>query len=685
VLLCLALAAGSSWFLYRKNSPDLSRPYGKWIGRGLTVFRFLSLFIISFLLLGPLMKIMERRTEKPFIILAVDGSQSVVAGKDSAFYKTTFRQDIEALGRSLGDDYDVRVYQFGKSLSTTFDGSFSEKQTNVSQVFDEIRNNYSGQNLGAVVLATDGLYNSGNNPLYAARELRAPVFTVALGDTVQQKDLLIRQVKHNQIVYTGNIFPLQVDISAYGYRGQKSILTVSHKGRAVFSQEVPVTDASFFISIPVSLEAKEAGTQHYTIMLSSLPGEVSTVNNRYDVFVNIIDGKQKIALVPYTPHPDLTAYKQAIEQNENYSISIVPFEKLTTAQLKEYSLVIFHQLPGPRGEGTSLIRAAKEQKVPVLYVLGAQTGLAALAGLDPTLSVSGARPASNEVTASVQDGFSLFTLSDEELEVIRKFPPMLAPYGNYKINAEADVLFNQQIGYVKTNFPLMLFSKSAGAKTGYICGEGFWKWRMYDAGLSEQRVTSSLAGKIMQYLAAKEDRSRFRINGNKRFDENEPVKLDAEVYNESYELINTVDVQIVIRNAQDKSFNYSFSRSGNAYTLDAGMLPIGNYTYEASAAIGNKVQRVKGQFAVVPLQVEFLQTTADHQLLHEIAGETGGKLFYPGRLKDLEQALRSNDTIKPVLYRQEDVKSWINLKWIFFLVLALLSVEWFTRKWNGSI
>jgi hypothetical protein len=231
----------------------------------------------------------------------------------------------------------------------------------------------------------------------------------------------------------------------------------------------------------------------------------------------------------------------------------------------------------------------------------------------------------------------------------------------------------------------MLFSRNAGAKSGFICGEGFWKWRMYDAALSDQKVTSALAGKIIQYLAAKEDRSRFRINGNKRFDENEPVKLDAEVYNESYELINTVDVQIAIRNAQGRTFNYSFGRNGNAYSLDAGMLPVGNYTYEATAAVGNKVQRVKGQFAVVPLQVEFLQTTADHQLLNEIASSTGGRMIYPAQVSRLEQLLKDNETIKPVIYKQEDIRSWINLKWIFFLVLALLSVEWFIRKWNGSI
>jgi hypothetical protein len=116
-----------------------------------------------------------------------------------------------------------------------------------------------------------------------------------------------------------------------------------------------------------------------------------------------------------------------------------------------------------------------------------------------------------------------------------------------------------------------------------------------------------------------------------------------------------------------------------------GILPIGNYRYNASTTVGSITQKIKGQFTVIPLQVEFLQTKANHQLLNELAAETGGALFFPNQLNDLEKTLRNNENIKPIVYEQETVKSWINLKWIFFLVLTLLSIEWFIRKWNGSI
>jgi hypothetical protein len=684
-LLCLLLATAGSWFLYRNNPLELNGKYGKIARWSLFAFRFVALFVIAFLLLGPLMKITSNRIEKPLVVLAIDGSQSIVANKDSAFYRNEFTAGIKQLQQNLADDYEVKTYTIGKTVTENFDGSFNERQTNISQVFDELKNNYNNQNLGAVIVATDGLYNEGSNPVYSAKDLHAPVFTVALGDTIQQKDVLIKQVKYNQLVYAGNLFPLQIDVSAFGYNTKQTKLTISHQNQTVFTQNVTINSANFFQTIPVSLEAKQPGTQHYIVTLSSLAGEVSTANNRFDVFINVIDGKQKIALISLAPHPDIAAYKQSIEQNENYSIKSILFDKISPNELKDYSLIIFHQLPGARGEGLNLVKAVKQQNLPVLYVLGAQTGLANLNANEPTINIGSARNMVNEATASVQSSFALFTMSEDELDIIKKFPPLYSPYGNYKINAEHDILLTQQIGYVKTAFPLMAFCKNSGSKVGFICGEGFWKWRINDAVLSQQKVTSSLMGKTVQYLAAKDDRSRFRMNSKKRFDENEPVKLDAEVYNESYELINSSDVQLQVQNSNGKKFTYTFSKTNNAYTLTIGLLPVGNYTYQATTAIGANVQKLSGAFVVTPLQVEFLQTTANHQLLNELATETQGALFFPTQLPELEKSIRANETIKPVIYKQDAIKSWINLKWIFFLVLMMLSAEWFIRKWNGSI
>jgi hypothetical protein len=686
VLFCVLLAACGSWVLYKNSKLDLSGKFGKMMGWGLMLFRFLSIFFIAFLFLGPLIKMINRKTEKPFIILALDNSESIISNKDSAFYRKDFPSIIQKIKNELQGEYDVKTYTFGKKFEVENELDFKEKQTDISSVFDEINNAYSNQNLGAIILATDGIYNEGNNPLYSSKELKAPVFTIALGDTNQHKDLLIKNVKHNQLVFQGNMSPLQIDVNAFGCANQNATLTVEHNGQTVFTKSIAINAQIFFTSIPLEVDAKESGMQHYIITLSKLTGEVTYANNRADVFVNVINGKQKILLLAQSPHPDLAAYKQAIESNENYQVVLKFINDFNPQNLSEYNLAILHQLPGLRGEGNGIIKQLKDKKIPLLYVLGSQTGINVLNTIENSLNISTNQINTNDVLPEVNPSFSLFTLSEDELSILKKFPPLQSPYGRYNIRGESSVLFKQQIGYVKTDFPLIFFSKNAENKVGFICGEGFWKWRLYDAELSKMQVSQNLVSKMVQYLASKEDKSLFRItNTKKRFDENEAVQFDAEVYNESYELINTPEVQMAIKNSQGKTFNYTFSKTEKAYSLNAGLLPIGNYTYDATVNIGNNTERLKGTFTVMPFQVEFLQTVADHQLLNQLSAQSEGKLFYPTQADELIKTIKQNASIKPVIYKQEEVKSWINLKWIFFIVLSFLTVEWFVRKWNGSV
>lgn len=684
-LICLALAAAGSWFLYRNNPVGVEGRWARPMQWLLHAFRFLSLFIISFLLLGPLLKLVTTETQKPVIVVGIDNSQSLTIAHDSSALKKQLLDGLAALKSELGDEYEVVPYTVGKEVKASDDISFREKESNLNKFFNTVKNSYDGANLGGVVLASDGLYNNSESPLQAAQDVKAPVFAIALGDTIQRKDVLVKNARTNQLVFEGNSFPLQVDVAAYAAAGQTSKLTVTQNGNVVFTQLLALGN-NYFNTINATLQSNKSGTQHIIIEVSKINGEISLANNRLDVFVNVINGKQKVAILALTPHPDLGAYQKALEQNQNYSVeSFIISQQQVPANLDQYNLVILHQVPGWNGEGMSLVKQLKQKNIPLLFVLGSQSGMNYLLQADAALQVRSARGNVNEVLPVYQNNFSLFTFTDEEQEHIKKLPPLIAPFGNYRINGEAEILFKQQIGYVKTDYPLIFFAKGNNSRSGFICGEGFWKWRLYDMAISGQQTTNTIIGSAVQYLTSKKDQSRFRINGKKQFDENETVTFDAEVYNESYQLVNSGEVSLVISNASGKSFNYTFSKTSNAYTLDAGILPPGNYSYTGTTTIGTSRQQVKGQFIVKPTQLEFAQTTANHQLLNELSAQSNGKLFYLANLKGLAAEIKSNQNIKPVIYQQQDVKGWIELKWIFFTILALLGVEWFIRKWNGSV
>jgi len=160
--------------------------------------------------------------------------------------------------------------------------------------------------------------------------------------------------------------------------------------------------------------------------------------------------------------------------------------------------------------------------------------------------------------------------------------------------------------------------------------------------------------------------------------------MDAELYNPSYQLINDPEVNIIITNSEGKKFSFTFNRTSNAYHLNAGQLQAGMYSYEATVKVGEQLYTKKGEFNLTPVQLELTHTIADHHLLYQLATEHAGKMLFPNQIDELPKLLDSRDDIKPVIYSHVSYSPLIDLKWVFFVLLALASLEWFLRKWNGT-
>jgi len=682
IILCVALGAIYSLVLYYKDSvfDELS----VWIKRAMSFFRFLAVSILAFLLLNPLLKTIFREVEKPIIIVAQDNSESLIIAGDSAYYKGEYRESLSNLIKELSDKYDVKTYSFGNKISDELNFDFNEKQTDISGLFDEIENRYSNRNVGAVLLASDGIYNKGSNPLYASGGLKAPVYTIALGDTAVKKDLIINRVAHNRLAYLGNDFPLEIWIDAKRCKGNRAQLKVLKDGQTLYSKSIVIDRSPFMQGEAVLIEARNTGIQKYTIKLTELEDEVSYENNVQHIYIDVLDDRQKILIVANSPHPDLAAMKNSIEANDNYEVEMFLADDFDKT-LKKYNLVVLHQLPSSANEAIRLLGSIAEENIPVLHILGAQSSMGKFNKLQAGLAITGSKGKFNESQPVVDKVFALFNISDFARNAIRKFPPLLAPFGNYKKSKASVVLFNQKIGMIETEQPLLLFNTVGEKKTGVIAGEGIWRWRMHDyATHGSHQVFDELMSKIIQYLAVKEDKSRFRVTGENSFLENEIIFFDAELYNDNYELINEPDVHIEVINEEGSKFPFVFSKTSKAYRLNAGMLPVGEYSYVARVKTGEKVLLEKGEFSVSAIRLESLNTVADHGLLYNLALRHGGEMLMAGEMSKIPQILAAREDVKPVSHSQMRLKDLINLKWVFFLLFAFIAFEWFLRKRSGA-
>ncbi|MGA1544302.1 MAG: hypothetical protein ACO388_05730 [Saprospiraceae bacterium] len=656
----------------------------------LGTLRFFTFFFIIVLLIGPILQTTEESIEKPILAVLQDASTSIIDFTDSSEL-VNYRDEMDQIKERLSDKFDVQPFSFGEALTLGHEWNFDATSSNLSEGLQEIYDRYDNRNLGAIILASDGIYNQGNSPLYLQQLKEIPIHTINLGDTSANQDLAIKNILSNDIALLGDEFYLQIDIEATFLEGSSSKLIVNKWERGkeikVFDQTIEIDVDDFFETEKVLITANTTGMQRYIVELQPIAGEKNTANNRREVFVDIIDSRKKIMVLAAAPHPDLTAIKQSILQNENYELEIHFPPTIEDINWEPVDLLILHQLPSIEHSPRNISNIIIENQLPVLYIIGAATDLNAFNQQQKVLNIQSGITGQNEVLALLNSSFNLFTLEDGWDNIIPSFPPLKTPFANFEISPNAQIWWYQMIGKVETKYPLMVFQEQDATKTGVLLGEGLWKWRLSDY-LNNQAHNNfdGVLAKMIQYLSVIEDKRRLQVSlPNRIMDENQPVLLEAILYNKSFEPINTADVFLTLMNQEGKAFEFLFTPTNpNYYQLNAGILPSGDYSYSAQSTIGGETLVAEGQFSIQTIAIENYNSQANTGLMKTISNQSGGKNYTTKQLKELEEELNNSSEYLSVIYENSKTVSAIHLKWLFFLTVGFLTLEWFLRRYFGS-
>ena len=673
-LLCMIAGLLYAFLLYYRDKKNNQR--SKLITSILPIFRFTSVTLITLLLLDVFIKNSTTEVEKPIIIIAQDNSSSIIANKDSSEIKNKYLPDLIKFTEALKEKYTVKLYQFDTESKPTETFDFKGKETDISKVFADIENNYANSNVGAIVLASDGIYNKGKNPLHTQSKLNAPIYTIAFGDTIEQKDVWIQAINQNQIAYLGNTFPIEIIVNASGLKNKSVNLSISQNGLVIKNEKISIQSENFSKPFNYSIEATKTGLQKYTVTLSDLTEDKNKTNNVHSFFVDVIDNRDKILIVANAPHPDIAAIHESISATQTYEVDIILINELATS-IKPYSLIILHQV---NAIPPKILEELKANKKSIFYI-----------GLNPpptlfNFSIPLANNKLNDAEAILNKDFTLFDLSRELKNGINEWPAIKCNFGSFNLSNGTYALMNQRIGVVNTETPLFVFNEKDGGKRAGFFGDGLWRWKLRDyLDHESHQLFNELIHKTVQYLSTKADKSFFRVNSKKIIYENESIDFTAELYNQSYELISESDITLVLTNEKNNRYNFTFSKKQNNYQLTAGQFPSGEYTYEANAKVGDKVYKKTGNIIIKEIISEKINTLANHSLLYQLSKESGGKLVYKNELDQLQGSILKNDSIKSISYLQKQITDLINLKWIFALIIALLTTEWYIRKQQGGI
>lgn len=683
-ILALCVLAGVTYAAALYTKDRLNRHFSRGVIFGLSALRFSAVTLIALFLARPLIKTVEQDVEKPVVVIAQDNSSSLALGPDSARYRASYANELRTFAASLAEDYDVQTYTFGEHLSPGLDTlDFSEKTTDYTALLDELYATYSNRNLGAVVVASDGRYNRGVNPVYSFQKLNAPVYTIALGDTAARRDVQIAEVAHNRLAYLGNRFPVEVRVEGFEVPGESATVTIARKGQALYSEVVKFDGPAHSQVVRTTLETEETGLQQYVVSVSVLDQEVTTANNREAFFIDVLDSRQKVLLLHRAPHPDVKALRYAMASNANYEVQVATLDDFD-GEVTDYNLVVFHGLPNGT-DAAALAREAAEGDVPAWYIWTSSTLFREFNNLGTGAKLTGGSGKTTDAGAEWSDGFTLFTLSESTQKRFRNYPPLTLPFGNLDMSPGMSPMLFQRVGQIKTEQPLLAFNTSQGRKLAVTTGEGLWRWRLFDyLEDGNHAAFDEWVTKTVQYLAAKDDKSQFRVAGETDLLENQAVRFEAELYNDAYEPINSPEVTMTLTSEEGNTYDRVFTRAGDGYRLDAGSLPVGQYSYQAQTQLGGKTLTERGEFSISPIQLELTETRADHALMFNFAQANGGEMVDSQELGKLEGLVRNSGNVQSVIHESRVLSDLINTPWLLYLIVGLLALEWLWRKRNGT-
>ncbi|NEM97097.1 vWA domain-containing protein [Pontibacter burrus] len=678
MLACLVVGALYAWLLYSKRAP-----WPKPINYSLAALRFVVVSFLCFLLLGPMVRYITNETIKPAIVFAMDNSQSVKLFSDSVQLNQAQQglQTILAKLKDAGFETEIRTLSDTTKPESLDKLQFAAPATNLSQLLQTVRDDYRDRNLAGVVLLSDGIVNQGISPTYANYNYN--IYPVAVGDTVAKKDIVLASLRYNKVTYSGNRFPLEAELEQQGFDGRTVAVTLKENGKPIDRKTIVLKQGQAVQQVPFQVMAGGLGKRHYEVEVVPQQGEFTAINNTKHAYIDVVKGKIKILVAAAAPHPDINALRAAIETNENYETELF-IPGLTQLKQQDYDVAILHQLPGRTAGGDAALNLVRQKNIPSLFILGPQSDIQNFNRLNAGVRVNTTGQA-DEVTTAINPNFSTFKVADEANERLQQYPPATVPFGDYQVAPNTETVLYQQVGRVRTNKPLLTVQTAGNIRNATLLASGTWQWRIAEAANNQNPVVyDKLITNLVQLLSAPRNKKRLNVYPVQNdYTSNDEITFEAEAYNEALEPIYGQNITLKLSDEDGQTKSFTFANGENQSGVNIGTLPGGRYTYSATARINGSLQQDKGEFIVEELQLEALHAVADHNLLYQLASNTGSNLYFPNTLEQLEQdILKAN--YKPIIDSSEDIRDIVDLKWLFFVLLFLITAEWFVRKYNGS-
>ncbi|MFD2890676.1 hypothetical protein ACFS5J_01425 [Flavobacterium chuncheonense] len=634
--------------------------------------RFGTLFTLLLLLINPVVKTKSLEIVKTPLPVVIDNSSSIAGFVP----KETVEELVEKIkiNSKIQEKYNVQYFQFDTELKSLDTLNFKGNQTHIDNVAKSLQQFNRNQDY-PVVLLTDGNQTVGNDYVYSFKE-NTPVFPIVLGDTTTVLDFKINKVNANKYAFLKNKFPVELFVQYNGKQTSTATLSIQEGKQTVSKQNITFSKDKKAQSLLIVLDANTVGLKKYTAILSTSINEKNTKNNAKQFAIEVMDQRSEIAIISDITHPDISAIKRSIETNKQRKVSI--FKPSEVKSLDAFNVIIFYQ---PNSGFKSLIENAKKAQKNSFIITGLSTDFNALNQLQNDFSFKMSAQ-KEDYLADFNSNFTTFSIQNIGFE---SFPPLENKFGTITALKNNTPLLNARIRNVALESPLLTFLEEGKCRTAYLFGENLWKWRM-ETYLNKKSFEDFdiFMDKTVQYLASNSDKKNLMVTAERFYNSGQPIVISAQYFNKNYEFDTQAELSIIVTNSDTKaSKTYNFLIKGNEFQVNFDGLEKGNYSYLVTES--KSKAKVAGNFEVLDFEMEQQFVNPDKERLEQLAAITDGAVYYPNQVNDLVNKLLDDKKYIPIQKEIVEKSPLIDWKWLIGIVIFFLSLEWFTRKYNGLV
>jgi uncharacterized membrane protein len=336
IVFLLAIGAGLlAYLLYRTKRENLPPR----ILILLTTLRIMAIAIVAIFLLKPVIRYSRTKTEDTEVLVLLDVSKSMSI-TDASEGQSRLDAGVQVLTKEpyllierISKKQPVRLFTFGSfTTETTADAVFKAEHeaTALGEALKDTVSRLGSQSLSAIVLLSDGVNTTGEDPRKVAKYIEVPVHVVALGGKVSDKtqfyDIGIAGTGQNLEFIVNNKAKITARLSNYGLQNfteseRKLPLLLKEGEDTLATTEVQFPRENGTIVADMEYVPKKLGIHKLSLLLPSLPGEAVKENNSRIFTVRVIDPKIRTLVVEGTVRTEYRFLRRVLESDPNVDLT----------------------------------------------------------------------------------------------------------------------------------------------------------------------------------------------------------------------------------------------------------------------------------------------------------------------------------------------------------------------------